>query len=364
MKRRDLMIRGGAVLLVGTGATVIELKRMGSADDAADAQARLREALATRPALPDLIRYAALAPSGHNTQPWRFSLSRDEIAITPDFTRRTPVVDPDDHHLYVSLGCVAETLDLAALRIGQGGELVADPKQAGGWVYRFGTRRDPASPLFGAIARRQSTRSVFNGRKPNDSTIRALIEWTGSQGINLELITEPPRLAAFADLIAAGNSVQMANPAFIKELRDWLRFNARDAIAKGDGLFSASSGNPQLPTWLGHRLFDLSFKADAENRKYREQVSSAAGLAVFFAERADRHGWFNVGRACQRFALAATALGMKVSFLNQPVEVPELRQRCAELAGMAGRRPDIIMRFGFGDTLPYSFRRPIADITI
>ena len=32
--------------------------------------------------------------------------------------------------------------------------------------------------------------------------------------------------------------------------------------------------------------------------------------------------WIEVGRACQRFALQATALGLKCAFINQPVEVP------------------------------------------
>jgi hypothetical protein len=68
------------------------------------------------------------------------------------------------------------------------------------------------------------------------------------------------------------------------------------------------------------------------------------------------------GRASQRFALAATALGLKHAFLNQPVEVPRLRPELAALVGMPGRRPDILMRFGYGAALPYSARRPVAAV--
>ena len=63
-----------------------------------------RAALAADPELRGLIRYATLAPNGHNAQPWRFRAQDGGIAILPDLTRRTPVVDPDDHHLFVSLG--------------------------------------------------------------------------------------------------------------------------------------------------------------------------------------------------------------------------------------------------------------------
>jgi hypothetical protein len=56
----------------------------------------------------DLVRYATLAPSSHNTQCWKFQIDNNAISILPDLLRRCPAVDPDDHHLFVSLGC--ETL--------------------------------------------------------------------------------------------------------------------------------------------------------------------------------------------------------------------------------------------------------------
>jgi hypothetical protein len=62
----------------------------------------------------ELARYATLAPSSHNTQCWKFRLGEQSVSILPDFQRRCPVVDPDDHHLFVSLGCAAENLLQAA----------------------------------------------------------------------------------------------------------------------------------------------------------------------------------------------------------------------------------------------------------
>ena len=71
-----------------------------------------------------------------------------------------------------------------------------------------------------------------------------------------------------------------------------------------------------------------------------------------------------VGRACQRFSLQATALGLKHAFINQPVEVARLRPDLAALAGLPGRRPDIVMRFGHGPTLAYSARRPVGAVIV
>src|ERR1700682_3407903 len=62
----------------------------------------------------ELVRFATLAANSHNTQPWKFSIKDNSIAIAPDYARRCPDVDPDDHHLFVSLGCATENLVHAA----------------------------------------------------------------------------------------------------------------------------------------------------------------------------------------------------------------------------------------------------------
>ena len=70
----------------------------------------------------ELVRYATLAASSHNTQPWIFKLEPKQIQVLPDLSRRCPAVDPDDHHLYASLGCATENLLLAAQAAGLKGD--------------------------------------------------------------------------------------------------------------------------------------------------------------------------------------------------------------------------------------------------
>jgi hypothetical protein len=181
-------------------------------------------------------------------------------------------------------------------------------------------------------------------------------------GVDLVLLTDRARTDALRDLVVTGNTTQMADVAFVRELKSWLRFNPAQALRTGDGLYSVASGNPALPDWLGPLAFDWLSSARSLNETYARQIRSSAGIAVFTAERADPAHWVAVGQACQRFALQATALGLKHAFINQPVEVPSLRPELASLIGLPGRRPDIVMRFGYGPTLPYAPRRPVAAV--
>lgn len=360
MIRRDVLIGAGAVLLAGGAGAYGWRSAVGAMADYDRYIADTRRPLSVDADSIDLVRYATLAANGHNTQPWRFRVTDSGIAIRADHSRATPAVDPDDHHLFVSLGCATENLALAATAAGLPGE--AEVNAEGGIEFRWATGRSLQDPLFAAIPHRQSTRAAYDGQPVSAAIIEGLRNAAEIPGVRLVIVTERGPLDRLRDLVIAGNEQQMGDPAFIAELKYWLRFNPRAAMESGDGLFSASSGNPLLPGFLGGAAFDAFFTAAAENAKYARHLDSSAGIAVFLGESEDRQHWVAVGRACQRFALAATRAGLKTAFINQPVEVEALRSQLSSLIGEPGLRPDIMMRFGHGADLPYSPRRPVAAV--
>lgn len=357
-----MLIGGAGLATVGAGTAWLGMRQMGSPRDYDHAMKEMRRALSAHPEALEIVRYAALAASGHNSQPWRFVVAPGRIAIRPDFGRRTPVVDPDDHHLFASLGCAAENLIEAAAALGHRGDLAFDDGGEGQliFVHRPGAPR--RSALFDAIPLRQSTRAEFDGRPVSAADLNILARAATVPGVDVVFVGDRPRLDRLVDLVLAGNSAQMSDPAFVRELKAWLRFNPRHALRSGDGLLSAASGSPSLPDWLGPRAFDLFVTGESENDKYARQLRSSPGVAVFVAAKNDREHWARAGQASQRFALQATALGLKHAFLNQPIEVPSLRPELAALVGLPGRRPNLLMRFGYGPTLPYSPRRPVEAI--
>ena len=362
--RRGIFLGGGALAIAGAGAAYAVDRDMGSLDAYETSVAITRATLRQTPEIAEFVRYATLAPSGHNTQPWKFRAAANRIDILPDLSRRTPAVDPDDHHLFVSLGCAAENLALASGAGGRPGEVRFDASDGGAAVLDLGKGAATASKLFDAIPLRQSSRTDYDAKPVSSDVLRALTDAAAMPGVEMVLITARPQIDRVRELILAGNSTQMADTAFVRELRSWIRFSPRQALRTGDGLFSATTGNPILPAWLGPVFFDLAFKAETENAKYASQIASSAGLAIFVARNEDPAHWVLTGRAAQRFALQATVLGLKCAFLNQPVEVVSLRPALADLIGLPGRRPDLVMRFGYGPSMPYSARRPVEAVML
>ena len=191
------------------------------------ATARYKAALAAQraplpdtPAPKDLLRVATLAANAHNTQPWRFALHAQSIEIRRDASRKTPAVDPDDHHFYASLGCLAETLSIAARAGGLGGEVVVkeDPDRPLEVATVPGTRE--ADLLFDAIPERQCTRSDYNGTGLAADLVDMLVAEAAVFEVAAIWIPAEEQ-ADLTELVISGNTAQMRDAAFVAELKNW-----------------------------------------------------------------------------------------------------------------------------------------------
>jgi hypothetical protein len=129
-----------------------------------------------------------------------------------------------------------------------------------------------------------------------------------------------------------------------------------------DGLYSAASGNPEAPTFLGSLMFDIFFSKQSENHELTQQVRSSSCLVVFVAGTNDKSGWVSAGRSCQACALQASLDGIQHAFVNQATEVLDVRRQLQSLLGLGDRRPNLIVRFGHGPELPRPLRRKPGDV--
>ena len=307
----------------------------------------------------ELVRCAGLAPSSHNTQCRKFAIKYKAISILPDLSRRCPAVDPDEHHVFVSLGgCAAENMVQAARAHG----LQAEPHfNATADTVRVALvpTTSHATPLLNAIAARQCARGDYDGRPVSNDELDRLEHVGNSDCVRMLLLNDRPLVERVLEHVIRGNTAQMADSAFVKELKTWIRFNGAEAVRTGDGLYSAASGNPSIPTWIGELALRWVFTPKSENDKYARQIRSLAGIAVFVGQTADKAHWVDVGRAYERFALQATALGIRNACVNQPVEMASVRPQFAAALGLDSQRPDMLVRVGRGPTLPQSLRRRV-----
>ena len=312
--------------------------------------------------LRELVRYATLAANGHNTQPWKFSTEENAIDIYPDYSRRLAVVDPQDRELWISLGCALENLLVAARATGYAAEVIyPDTEDVIQVSLLADTPQDDA--LFNAIPVRQTTRSEYNGQPVESGKLDQLLNLPQEPGIMLHFVTSPDERETMLEYVNEGNRHQYADKAFLDELIAWLRFNRKEAFGSLDGLYTLSSGNPEIPRLIGQAFVagtNPQQQADIDARKLR---SSPHALVITSAAE-DKSSWVRTGQVYERLALTMTALGVQSAFLNQPIEVAGLRAQFQSALGLGESLPQLLVRFGYGDTLPKSLRRPIENVLV
>jgi hypothetical protein len=319
-----------------------------------------------REELLDLVRHAVMAPSGHNTQPWQFAISERTIEIRADFTRRLPVVDPDDHALFISLGAALENLRIAACRRGLEPEVDYFPRAAAdSLVVRItGSGRPVENELFHAIPERQSTRSDYDGRTIPSAELRALEEAGAERGVRVRIFTGKPEIEDIVELVMEGNRRQMNDRAFVRELIDWVRFSRSEAETHGDGLIGAAMGMPSVPRWLGEPIMKALLRPGAEASRAAKRIRGSSALVLFVAEKHEREHWVRLGQSFERVALAATLRGIRNAHMNMPCEVPEVREQFRRHLGLTVEEPLLLLRIGYGRQMPRSPRRPTSEVIV
>ena len=107
------------------------------------------------------------------------------------------------------------------------------------------------------------------------------------------------------------------------------------------------------------RTFDIGKGEAAKDRQLAERSPL---LAVLGTSADTPRNWLHAGQAMERILLRACAHGLTSSFLNQPVEVDDLRPRLAEAIGRGGEQPQLVMRFGYGPEVAHSPRASVEEV--
>ncbi len=308
-------------------------------------------------------RYAALAPSSHNTQPWRFYVRREWIELVADRTRSLPVCDPDDRELIIGCGAALFQLRLALERFGRAARVHRFPDVDDGDLLAtigLGPAMTPSPEevrLFDAIPRRHTNRRPF-ARTPVPPLLVAILDERARAHDARFIPVEDGDKLALARLIAAADRIQMRNPAFRAELAAWLRANRDDNFdgmpGRAHGLGDARSRVEPLIV----RNFD-----QGDGRAARDMgLAEGAPLLAVVATGADTPAaWLATGEALAHILLTACADGVSASFLAQPIEVAALRGEVADLVG-GELSPQLVLRLGYGPEVPPTPRRPLWDI--
>jgi hypothetical protein len=319
------------------------------------AEARLRFAL----------NYAVLAPSSHNSQPWRFIVDGDTVLLCADRMRALPVVDPFDRELVISCGAALFNLRVALSHFGLGYAITLLPSGAEPdvlaqvRVLTGGGCDASVASLFNSIPRRVTTREAFRAEAIAPEVQQRLLRAAEAEGVQAVCIDDLHGREQIAQLIADADRIQFHDPRFRRELASWIhpRRAADGMPAYGPGMNTLL--NVAVPLVASAiRTFDLGGGIAAAHESL---VEASPILFCIGTGIDDPQSWLAAGQALERVLLTGVGSELTASYLNQPVEAEQLRESLRRVAGMSAQ-PQLLLRMGRGPQAGHSPRRPIQEV--
>ena len=285
-----------------------------------------------------LIRFAILAPSTHNSQPWKFHINGTTISILPNLDRSLKISDPHNRHLFISLGCALENLIVAGEYYGYW-TAIDDLKIT---FTRGGDKKGDS--LTRAILERRSNRSAFENRTP-DQAIRHALSGLASDTVSITLVTDQSKRHAISDMISRSRNRAFGSWAFRNELADYKRSNFTHSPTGMPGFTMGFSTFMSLFTAPAIRLFNImKIVGKSEDALFRDHTPM---FGVVSTPANERNDWITAGRMVQRLLLTAESYGVHSSLCAVPPNTQELQ---AILDATA--RPQLIIRMGYTENIP------------
>jgi hypothetical protein len=235
---------------------------------------------------------ARMAPSPHNTQPFRIRPVDERTAVIvalPD--RMLPVEDADDLYVLASFGIFAETLERAGRHFGWQVRVVHSP------TVRRGHGQQGSGPLLlghasiegrcqpgdegSVLLARRTSRLPYEDRLVPGPVLQEFAQIAAQYGHCFESFDDPSLVQEVLECNVRAllhNNLKLAQ---LRELRGWIRFGPTPAV--GDGLWREPMNQPHWEMRLAlaaPRLFLLPGIAPLAQTRYLRTQRGTRHVAI------------------------------------------------------------------------------------
>lgn len=317
-----------------------------------------------REALRQAAIRGSLAPSVHNTQPWRWRLGRTSLELVADPSRQLRVLDPTGRQLLLSCGCALFNARVALAAHGQQAIITRFPDPADHdliaqlQVAEAGGPPEPIDSLNPVLGLRQTNRRRFAEDVVDPSVVAVMVAAARAEDTELIEIRDEDHRLAVAMLTQLADREENANPAYRAELRAW----TSDDPHRRDGV--PASAVPHVDAGSEDDVPIRDFDTRGTGWLPTETRSSLRQCLLLLTTEDDSPaGWLRAGEALERVWLEATRFGYAVSLFTQVIEVPRTREQLRVDLELSSH-PLVLLRVGRAPKTSSSHRRRIDDVLI
>jgi len=283
---------------------------------------------------------ARLAPSIHNTQPWRWVVRGDQLELHAVAARQLLEQDPEGRLMRLSCGAA-----LHHARVALGAE---------GWVHHVersggeplavihAERHEPADPHamqhLQLLRVRHTDRRVVSDEPVSPETRQALVDAARRGGARLHILSRD-QVLQLAVMIEHAGEAEQHDERIRAETATWVGGDRPEGTGLPDAVIPA-----ELPlTTVAERDFGVHGTLQAGSGH-----DSSASYAVLYGDGDEAVDWLRAGEALSEVWLAATDHGATVLPLSSATELEFTRQALRRMLADVGY-PYLVLRLGTSD---------------
>ena len=313
-----------------------------------------------------LLNYAVLAPSSHNTQPWLWDITGNEIELWADRSRKMRALDASGRELIMSCGAALQYLHLAIRAFGYASivSVLPDRTQPRLLARVRLCQAHEVLPddelLFHYIAERHTNRQQFEARELPSELLQDLQAEAVREQASLHFAQSQTEREAIIKLVEFGALAQSSDPAVRRDQADWI---APAHSGRRDGIPTRALGISDSISYVAPFVLRVLDRGEAQAEKEGQLAGNAPVLVVLCTDNEGPEAWLAAGQALGRVLLRARAAGVWASFFSQPIQVGEAWMQLRHALGIRNN-PQLIFRLGYAEPTPATPRRPADEVTI
>src|SRR3989344_2223622 len=339
--------------------------------------------------LNSLCLLAHLAPSSHNTQPWRFFIDEANKIISVYLDREfvLSASDIDGRQAVVSIGCAVENLICGAKYLGMEPtiKLLTSDKEK---VKPFVDNEPKITPLLEikftevepdlklekiikAIFNRKAVRAEYDPQKSIPKEIIKLIkEIPDKETTQLHLISDSLRRLGIAEFQSQADAFVINSPKFSRELGRWLLPNDTKSFVGMPGIGFGLADDQALR--MHNRFLGKSALQPEDGLKFalagKIGLEKSSLIGIITNANDDIENWLAAGRDFEKIFLTLTDNDIQVAVHAGITEVPLIKKIFSATLGTT-RNITVLFRAGYvkkteDKNRPHSPRLPLAEVIL
>ena len=307
-----------------------------------------------------LLNFAVLAPSSHNSQPWRFEVEENEIKIFLEPTRRLVDSDKNYRQAYISLGCAITNIVTAANYYGFSCSVECCLDQRDEYLAaRITITKSSASVVLDknqfifSISKRVTNRNKYEDKTPPKSFMQE-IKCFSADDLEICVITDQAQKGCLADIAIAAGITAMEDKKFRLELSQYVKSNI---TLLSVGMPAFGMGIPILVSFVAPTLIKYLNMNRLSRKSDEALLKRHTPVFVVIATREDNPiNWIKTGQVYERIALFSTHEGLTTAMWAAPIQIGEYYREFQKIL-QTGFRPQAFFRLGYaGRETPHSPR--------